>query len=247
MRSKKGLKLTKKYSLNFSLPKRTKKKIKFIVIHYTGMKNESDAINKLCNFGSKVSCHYFVKNNGNLLNLVPDTYESWHAGKSNWKKYKLLNKYSIGIEIQNPGHYHGYKKFSKNQMITLIRLLKNLTKKYNINVKNILGHSDISPNRKKDPGENFPWKLLAKKKLSYFHNLNENKIKNYRNLKISQKDENFFLKNLYKIGYCKIKKVISSKNKRYLTNAFQRRFRQGLINGKIDKESLLISKDLLNT
>ena len=235
MRSKKGLKLTKKYSLNFGLSKRTKKKIKFIVIHYTGMQNESRAINKLCSLGSNVSCHYFIKNNGNLLNLVPDTYESWHAGKSNWKKYKLLNKYSIGIEIQNPGHYHGYKHFSKNQMSTLISLLKDLIKKYNINVKNVLGHSDISPNRKKDPGENFPWKLLAKKKTSYFHNLNENKIKNYRNLKISQKDENIFLKNLYKIGYCKIKKVISSKNKRYLVNAFQRRFRQDLINGKIDK------------
>ena len=82
------LKITKKYSPNFTLPKRHKKKIKFIIIHYTGMKRESLAIKKLCNHKSKVSAHYFLKKNGEILNLVPDLYEAWHAGKSNWKKFK---------------------------------------------------------------------------------------------------------------------------------------------------------------
>ena len=93
-------------------------------------------------------------------------------------KYNSLNKYSIGIEISNPGHNHKYKKFLRKQINSLSILLKYLIKKYKIPKKNILGHSDISPNRKKDPGEKFPWKKLAKKNLCKWHNLDEKKIKN---------------------------------------------------------------------
>ena len=153
-----GLNLTRNYSINFSLPKRSKKLIKFIVIHYTGMKKQSEAINRLSNYKAKVSSHYFVTNEGKILNLVPDLYEAWHAGESSWRKFKSLNKHSIGIEINNPGHDYQYKYFSKKQISSTIKLLKNLMKKYNIKKQDILGHSDISPNRKKDPGEKFPWK-----------------------------------------------------------------------------------------
>ena len=107
-----GIKLTTKYSPNFSLPKRTKKRVKFIIIHYTGMKNETTAIERLLNPKSKVSSHYYIKKNGNILNLVPDLYEAWHAGISSWKNLTSLNKHSIGIEMTNPGHYHGYNNFS---------------------------------------------------------------------------------------------------------------------------------------
>ena len=124
MRSKLAINLTTNYSINFDLPKRSKKKIIFIIIHYTGMKNELEAIKRLCDYRSNVSSHYFVKNNGEILNLVPDLYEAWHAGKSSWKHYKFLNKFSIGIEISNPGHEHGYKKFNSNQISSLIKLLK---------------------------------------------------------------------------------------------------------------------------
>ena len=177
-----GLNLTKNYSINFSIPKRQKKLIKFIIIHYTGMISEDSAIKKLTKSDSKVSCHYFIKNNGKIINMVPDLYTAWHAGKSSWGKYNLLNKYSIGIEINNPGHQHGYKNFKLNQIISLKKLLKFLIKKYNIKNKHILGHSDISPNRKKDPGEKFPWKGLAQKKLIFWHNLNEKNIKLNLNL-----------------------------------------------------------------
>ena len=163
MSSKIGLNLTRNYSINFDLKKRDKKSIKFIIIHYTGMKNESDAIKRLCDAKSEVSSHYFIKNNGDLLNLVPDLYNAWHSGKSSWKKFKSLNRYSIGIEINNPGHEFKYKKYSLKQISSLIKLLKVLKKKYKIKKQNILGHSDISPNRKKDPGEKFPWNRLAKK------------------------------------------------------------------------------------
>ena len=102
------------YSPNFDTKKRKTKEIKFIIFHYTGMKKEIDAINKLTNFKSKVSCHYFIKSSGEILTLVPDLYISWHAGVSSWKNYKSLNKYSIGVEISNPGHEYGYKKFTQN-------------------------------------------------------------------------------------------------------------------------------------
>ena len=241
-----GLKMATSYSPNFNLPKRLKHNIKFIIIHYTGMKKESVAITRLQDPKSKVSSHYLIKRNGEIINLVPDLFEAWHAGVSSWKHFKSLNKNSIGIEITNPGHQHGYKRFSKKQIFSLQKLLNILVKKYKIKKKYILGHSDISPGRKKDPGEKFPWEILAKNRLSFWHNLDQKKIKKFREKKINTRiDENLFLKNLYKIGYNDVKKFKSHKNIKYLTLAFQRRFRQSLVNGKIDKECLLISKNLL--
>ena len=248
MRSKLGIKLTRNYSLNFNLKKRGVKKIRFIIIHYTGMKKESDAIEKLCNSKSKVSSHYYIKKNGEILNLVPDLYEAWHAGKSKWENYKSLNRYSLGIEMTNPGHLHGYKNFSTQQIQSLKKLLRYLINTYNINLKYILGHSDISPDRKKDPGEKFPWNNLAKSKLCWWHKLNKDKIKKLRNLKVpSNREKNNFIKNLYKIGYKKIEKKNSNLQIKLLTESFQRRFRQEIINGKIDKECLIISESLLKT
>ena len=238
-------KTTQNYSPNFSLPKRNKKKIRFIILHYTGMKKESEAINRLCDFKSQVSSHYFIKRNGTTLNLVPDLYEAWHAGKSSWGNYKSLNKYSIGIELQNSGHDHAYENFSSKQINSLIILLKQLIKIYKINYKNILGHSDIAPDRKKDPGEKFPWKKMTKYKIALGHGLNEIKLRKIRSIKVSQKDKQIFFGNLYKLGYRKIGSNKKNNKNITLIKAFQRRFRQSLINGIIDKESLIISKNLL--
>jgi len=235
-----GLNLTKNYSVNFSIPKRTKQQIKFIIIHYTGMKKEIAAIKRLTEPGTKVSAHYFIKNNGDIISLVPDLYEAWHAGKSKWGSYNLINKYSIGIEISNPGHNLIYKNFNSRQINSLKKLLKRLIKNYQIKTKNILGHSDIAPNRKIDPGEKFPWKKLAKNNLSHWHTLNEKTIKKLRNKKISLINENQFIKNLYKIGYAKY-------DRKSIIKAFQRKYRQSLINGKIDEECFVISKNLLKS
>ena len=240
-------KITLNYSPNFNLPKRTKKTIKFIILHYTGMREEASAIKRLCDFNSKVSAHYFIKKNGDILNLVPDLYEAWHAGKSSWKNFKSINKYSIGIEIQNSGHYYSYEKFSIKQINSVKKLIKKLIKIYKINRKNILGHSDISPSRKKDPGEKFPWKNLSKNKLAYWHSLKESKLVKLRLGKVDLNEKKEFIKNLYKLGYSKIKFIKSVNENKILTKAFQRRFRQTLINGKIDKECLLISKNLLKS
>ena len=244
MSSKLGLKLSRYYSINFDLPKRHKKFIKFIIIHYTGMRKQSQALKKLCDFKSKVSCHYFIKDNGEVLNLVPDLYNAWHAGKSHWSKYKFLNKYSIGIEINNPGHNNKYRKFFPRQINSLVKLLRALIKKYKINKKNILGHSDIAPDRKKDPGEKFPWKVLAKKNVCRWHDLNDIKIKKFRKQRLNLHEEKIFFKNLNMIGYPLGQKNEKS-NKIYVVKAFQRKFRQKLIDGKTDFECLLISKSLI--
>ena len=233
------------YSPNFNISRRPKKNINFVIIHYTGMKNELSVVKKFCDFKSKVSSHYLIKKNGEVINFVPDLYEAWHAGKSRWKKLKSLNKYSIGIEIHNRGHEFKYEKFPSKQIASLKYLLKKLIKKYRIHTKNILGHSDIAPDRKKDPGEKFPWNKLGKNNLAHWHKLNEKKIIKYRNVKLNKSDEKKFLKNIYLIGYNRVKELDPISNKKVLYTAFQRRFRQSLINGNSDLECLLISKNLL--
>jgi len=236
------LKTILNYSPNFNPKKRTSKQIKFIVFHYTGMKSESSALKRLTDIQSEVSCHYLIRNNGKIVEMVPDLYIAWHAGESSWKNHKSLNPNSIGIEITNPGHEYGYKKFTQKQITSLLRLSKFLIKKYKINSKNILGHSDIAVLRKKDPGEKFPWEYLSKNKIGIWHTLNKQDLIKNRKLKINKIEENIFFRNLFKIGYSKDK----DKNKylRELTKTFQRRFRQELIDGKIDQECLIISKNL---
>ena len=113
---------TLNYSPNFEIKKRKRKQIKFIIFHYTGMKKELEAIKRLTNIQSKVSCHYLIKDNGEVVVMVPEMYEAWHAGVSSWKNYKSLNKNSIGIEICNPGHNFNYKKFSKKQIQSVKKL-----------------------------------------------------------------------------------------------------------------------------
>ena len=178
-------KLRINYSPNFSSNTRITKNIRFLIFHYTGMTSEKKAINRLTNEKSKVSSHYFIKRNGELILMVPDLHIAWHAGKSVWKKYKSLNKYSIGIELSNKGHGKGYQKFSKKQILSLIRISKLIIKKYKIKKFNILGHSDVAYNRKKDPGEKFPWQFLAKKKIGIWHNLNNNNLLKLRGIKIT--------------------------------------------------------------
>ena len=235
---------TLNYSINFDTKKRKIKEIKFIIFHYTGMKKEIDALNRLTSAKSKVSSHYFIKNNGKILNLVPDLYVAWHSGISSWQKYSSINKNSIGIEISNPGHGIKYKKFNKKQVRSILRLSKFLIKKYKIKSKFILGHSDISPDRKIDPGEKFPWEYLSKRNIGIWHDLNKKKLLKERNRELCELDKNIFIQNLYKIGYGK-KLKRNVKNLKILTISFQRRFRQELINGIIDKECLIISKNLV--
>ena len=239
-----SIKTLQNYSPNFSTTARNIKKIKYIVYHYTGMRSETKALKRLTDDKAKVSCHYFIKRNGQIILMVPVLYEAWHAGKSKWKKDISLNLNSIGVEISNKGHEFGYQNYSKDQISSLIKLSKYLIKKYKIKKSNILGHSDIAFERKKDPGEKFPWRYLANKKIGIWHKVEEKKLKKTRNKKITKTEILKFIRYLTKIGY--FVENLNKNRKFKLFKSFQRRFRQKLINGKIDKECLIIAEKLSN-
>ena len=237
------MKISSVYSPNFDKKKRSNKSIKFLVIHYTGMQSERESIKRLCNPKSKVSSHYLISQNGKVYQIVMDNRIAWHAGKSCWGKYKNLNKNSIGIELVNKGHRYGYTNFGKKKINSLKKICKKIIKKYKIKKINIVGHSDIAPLRKIDPGEKFPWKLLAKEKIGIWHYCNQKNLKRMRKVRISDvKEKAAFKKNLKRIGYC-----FSNNNKILLfkiIKAFQMHYRSELINGILDKESSIIAKNL---
>ncbi len=154
------LKITFLKSKNFETIKL--RKIKYIIIHYTGMKNQLLAIKRLQSRVAKVSCHYLISKKGKIYQLVKDKDVAWHAGKSRWKNDINLNSKSIGIELVNKGR----EDYPSVQIKTLLKLLSVLKKKYKINSNFVLGHEDIAPKRKIDPGPKFPWIELYNKNLS---------------------------------------------------------------------------------
>ena len=123
-----SLKIRENYSPNFDIKPRARNNVRFLILHNTGMKKEKEAIKSLIEIQSEVSAHYFIKKNGEIIRMVPDLHKAWHAGISQWGKYKNLNKYSIGIEISNPGHEFGYVNFSKKQIKIITKLAIKLIK-----------------------------------------------------------------------------------------------------------------------
>ena len=233
------------HSPNYSVKIRKKKKIKFIVIHYTGMQSERASIKRLTDSKSEVSTHYLINRKGSIAKMVDEKNAAWHVGKSKWKNFTNLNDQSIGIELTNKGHQFGYSNFSKKQITKLIFLCKFLIKKYNIKKTNILGHSDVAPMRKKDPGEKFPWHFLSKNKIGYWYDTSNESIENKNLSKINLRK--LFFNNLYKIGYRYFDKKKTTKHDLKVIKAFQRRFRQNKVNGVIDEECQQISHYLANS
>jgi N-acetylmuramoyl-L-alanine amidase len=132
-----------------------------IILHYTGMQSGEAAIARLRDPEARVSSHYVVEEDGSLFRLVPEERRAWHAGKSFWKGERDCNAASIGVEIVNPGHEWGYRAFPDAQIETVIRLLDDMRTRWQVPDVRILGHSDVAPDRKEDPGELFPWRRLA--------------------------------------------------------------------------------------
>ena len=215
---------------------RSPKDIKFIIIHYTGMQSEIESIKRLKNPEHKVSCHYLINRSGQVTQMVRDKNIAWHAGKSKWKNFDNLNDNSIGIELVNKGHQFGYQNFSKKQINSLIKLCINLKKKYSIKKENILGHSDIAPLRKSDPGEKFPWKKLSTYNLGVWYKKNQLDFK--LNKKILTK---LFFKNLEKLGYRYFRINKRSPNDKKIIKSFQQHYLQKSVTGRIDKKTFKIS------
>jgi N-acetylmuramoyl-L-alanine amidase len=132
-----------------------------IVLHYTGMRDNEAALRQLCSPSSDVSAHYVVLQDGHTIQLVSEARRAWHAGVSSWAGETDINSCSIGIELANPGHDYGYPDFPKRQLAAVTALCRSICTRHRIPPDRVLGHSDVAPTRKRDPGEKFPWKVLA--------------------------------------------------------------------------------------
>ncbi len=142
--------------------------IDMLVLHYTGMKDEQEALQWLACKESGVSAHYFVFEDGKVVQMVPEHRRAWHAGKAFWHGKRDINSHSIGIEIANPGHEHGYRPFPDIQISSAIALCRDIADRHGITPKNVVAHSDIAPDRKQDPGELFPWAQFHASGLGHF-------------------------------------------------------------------------------
>jgi len=202
--------------------------ISMIVLHYTDMLTAEEAIGRLCDPDAGVSCHYLVTKDGEVVRMVPEERRAWHAGRSYWRGLTNVNDDSIGIELDNPGHTNGYEAFPDAQIEALIPLLSDIKQRHNITRGNVVGHSDVAPVRKRDPGELFPWAKLAKVRLAL--------PRPTRNLMDPNWTDAGFLLALERFGY-------DVSDRMAAIMAFQRRFRPELIDGSIDGEcrSLLLA------
>ena len=153
-----GLKHARRQSANYG---DRKSGVDMLVLHYTGMETGAAAIDWLCDEQSGVSCHYLVDLDGSITQMVCESKRAWHAGKSYWGGVTDINSCSIGIEIQNQGHMAGLPEYPDIQIDAVIELSKDIITRHGIPASRVLGHSDVAPGRKNDPGEKFPWEKLA--------------------------------------------------------------------------------------
>jgi N-acetylmuramoyl-L-alanine amidase len=195
--------------------------VSMIVLHYTGMQSAEAALARLTDPAAEVSAHYLIEEDGTIHRLVAEDKRAWHAGQSHWRGITDVNSASIGIELVNPGHEFGYREFAPAQIEALIPLLAEIKDRYEITRGNIVGHSDIAPTRKQDPGELFPWARLARVRLAL--------PRPTKNLMDPLWTDAGFLLALERFGYEVTDKLAA-------VVAFQRRFRPELIDGEIDGE-----------
>jgi N-acetylmuramoyl-L-alanine amidase len=204
--------------------------VSMLVLHYTGMPDAESAIRWLASPESKVSAHYVVTEDGQTIRMVHEEKRAWHAGRARWRGIGDVNSASVGIEIVNPGHEWGYRDFPEAQIEALIPLVHDIMSRHGITRGNVVGHSDIAPARKQDPGELFPWARLARLRLAL--------PRPTRNLMDPHWSDGAFMLALERFGY-----DIAEPEAAVI--AFQRRFRPELIDGIIDGECRAILLALL--
>ena len=209
--------------------------VSMVVLHYTGMRSGEEALERMCDAAAKVSAHYMIDEDGTVTRLVPEDKRAWHAGRSYWRGITDVNSASVGIELVNPGHEWGYRPFTDAQMESLVPLLAAIVKRHNVPIANVVGHSDVAPARKDDPGELFEWELLARYKLAL-------PTPKPRISLIYDEPIAFFLA-LERWGY-------DIADGRAAVRAFQRRWRPRIVDGEVDGEigallfELLLERDL---
>ena len=204
-------------------------KIDTLILHYTGMSDATKACDWLCNEESEVSCHYLVDEQGGIVQMVDEQARAWHAGLSSWHGEEDMNSASIGIEIQNPGHFAGYPDFPQGQMLTVIALCKDIIARHGIAARRVLAHSDVAPGRKIDPGEAFDWEFLARLGIGQMV-VADNQVNAVPDLSEAQRK-------LQQIGY-----GVEATGSQVVLEAMQRRYRRSNINGQLDEQTF----DILN-
>lgn len=206
-----------------------------VVLHYTGMQTAAEALERLCDPAAEVSAHYMIDEDGTVTRLVDEENRAWHAGRSCWRGITDINSASVGIELVNPGHEFGYRPFPKPQIEALLPLLADIVKRHDIPRANVVGHSDIAPARKEDPGELFPWDLLARYRLTL--------AKPELTMRLVWDNDSAFFLALERFGY-------DITDQPAAVRAFQRRWRPKRIDGVVDGEigallfELLLERDL---
>lgn len=208
-------------SPNFN-DRRDGKKISMLVLHYTGMKSAEAALDRLCDPDAQVSAHYCVNEQGQVFQLVEEQKRAWHAGIGYWRGEKDINSASIGIEIVNPGHEFGYIPFPPEQMQAVIQLSADIVARHAIKPFNVIGHSDIAPARKEDPGELFDWESLAQQGAGIWAAGISSPISNEMGL----------LSLLSDIGY-----DVEGHSASEVITAFQRHWRADLLTGAYDQQT----------
>ena len=206
-----------------------------VVLHYTGMPTADEALERMCDASAEVSAHYMIDEDGTVTSLVPEEKRAWHAGKSYWRGVTDVNSASVGIELVNPGHEWGYRPFPEAQIDALLPLLADIIERHDIPRANVVGHSDIAPARKQDPGELFDWDRLGQLGLAM-------PVPKARMALLYDNPGAFYLA-LERYGY-------DIADGHAVVRAFQRRWRPHIIDGKIDGEiggllfELLLERDI---
>ncbi|MFN4143748.1 N-acetylmuramoyl-L-alanine amidase [Aestuariivirga sp.] len=221
-------------------PRRGGRGVDMLILHYTGMASAEAARELLCSAESGVSCHYLVDESGIVTQMVGEELRAWHAGASSWKGETDTNSRSIGIEIQNPGHALGYADFPARQMASLAALCRDILSRHAIPPAHVLAHSDVAPGRKIDPGEKFAWGQLAAEGIGHwvppaaddFTRLSPSELLSFQTL-------------LSAYGYAIAPTGEPDEQTRKVTDAFQRHFRQSLVNGVPDVSALRTAERLL--
>lgn len=218
-----------------------------IVLHYTGMADAASALSRLCTAGTEVSAHYVVLEDGNIIQCVPESKRAWHSGNSHWAGEADVNSRSIGIEIVNRGHDLGYPDFPLRQIAAVITLCKGIIIRREIPAHRIVGHSDVAPGRKKDPGEKFPWRLLADSGVGHWVEPAPIARGESKMLGASGDEVTALQEALARYGY-EIPVTGRYDNKTVdVVAAFQRHFRPDYIDGVADYSTLTTLEELLAT
>ena len=219
--------------------------VSILILHYTGMSDAKRACDWLCDRASEVSCHYLVDELGTIVQMVDETKRAWHAGVSSWHGMEDINSHSIGIEIQNPGHTLGYPDFPEQQMEHVAALCQDIITRKQIKPRNILAHSDVAPGRKIDPGEKFDWHFLHRKHIGHY--VTPEPISSGTFLQLGdQGDPVTALQGLLKMyGYgIDVTGTFDNRTK-IVVEAFQRHFRQALVDGIADVSTVATLHKLL--